>query len=64
MRKNTFIILAVATLGLSGCLKLDNDAERALAGAGAGCLAGEVLNNNCVTGALAGGLAGALADDI
>ena len=61
MLKTSWIIAAAAFVGLAGCL--DNDAERALAGAGAGCVAGEVLDNDCTTGALVGGLAGALADD-
>ncbi|MDG1377227.1 MAG: YMGG-like glycine zipper-containing protein [Yoonia sp.] len=50
-------------LSLTACL--ENDAERALVGAGAGCIAGETIgNNNCVEGALAGGLIGALANDL
>ena len=64
MLNRSWIIAAAALIGLTGCLGLDNDAERALAGAGAGCVAGEVLDNDCTTGALVGGLAGALANDI
>lgn len=61
MFKTSWIIAATAMLGLAGCL--ENDAERALVGAGAGCVAGEVLDNDCTTGALAGGLVGALSND-
>ena len=63
MLKTSYIIAATALLGLTACL--DNDAERALVGAGVGCVAGETIgNNNCVEGALAGGLIGALANDL
>lgn len=63
MLKTSWIIAATAMLGLTACL--DNDAERALVGAGVGCVAGETVgNNNCVEGALAGGLIGALANDL
>ncbi|MEL6571558.1 MAG: glycine zipper 2TM domain-containing protein [Pseudomonadota bacterium] len=63
MLNKNWIIAAVASITLAGCL--ENDAERALVGAGAGCVAGEVIgNDNCVEGALAGGLVGALADDL
>ncbi|MCO4842864.1 MAG: glycine zipper 2TM domain-containing protein [Yoonia sp.] len=63
MLKTSYILAATALLGLTACL--DNDAERALVGAGVGCVAGETIgNNNCVEGALAGGLIGALANDL
>ena len=63
MLKTSYILAATAFLGLSACL--NNDAERALVGAGIGCVAGNTIgNNNCVEGALAGGLIGALADDL
>ncbi len=63
MLKTSWIIAATAMLSLTACL--ENDAERALVGAGAGCIAGETIgNNNCVEGALAGGLIGALANDL
>jgi len=63
MLKKSWIIAAAATFGLAGCL--ESDAERALVGAGAGCIAGETFgNNNCVEGALGGAVVGALADDI
>jgi len=63
MLKKSWILAVSLPLLLAGCL--ENDAERALVGAGAGCVAGETLgNNNCVEGALAGGLAGALLNDL
>ncbi|WP_089992933.1 glycine zipper 2TM domain-containing protein [Cognatiyoonia koreensis] len=63
MLKKSWIIALLATTGLAGCL--ENDAERALVGAGVGCVAGETIgNNNCVQGALGGAVIGALADDV
>ena len=63
MLNKTWIIAAAASFSLAGCL--ESDGERALAGAGAGCVAGEVLaNDKCVEGALAGGLIGALSNDL
>uniref|UniRef100_UPI0040478746 glycine zipper 2TM domain-containing protein n=1 Tax=Yoonia sp. TaxID=2212373 RepID=UPI0040478746 len=63
MLKSSTLIAVTALFGLSACLQ--NDAERALVGAGVGCVAGNTLgNNNCVEGALAGGLIGALANDL
>jgi len=40
------------------------DFERAAVGALAGCAVGEIVDDNCVTGAAVGGAAGALSDDI
>ncbi|MDO7683829.1 MAG: YMGG-like glycine zipper-containing protein [Loktanella sp.] len=63
MLKTSYIIAATALLSLTACL--ENDVERALVGAGIGCVAGETIgNNNCTEGALAGGLVGALANDL
>jgi len=46
MLKTSYIIAATALLSLTACL--ENDAERALVGAGIGCVAGETIgNNNC-----------------
>lgn len=58
-------ILAIAAiLGLSACSQ-GTDLERALIGAGAGCLAGEIIDDGeCLVGAAVGGAAGALADDV
>ena len=63
MLKKTWILAAAATFGLAGCL--ETDGERALVGAGAGCIANETLRNgDCANGALAGAVAGALFDDV
>ncbi|GAB4386541.1 hypothetical protein [Albidovulum sp.] len=51
----------VSTFVLSGCL--ENDGERALAGAAAGALIADATENNVVAGAAIGGAAGALCDD-
>ena len=60
-----FSFLLVSTiLGLSACSQ-GTDLERALIGAGAGCLAGEIIDDGeCLVGAAIGGAAGALADDV
>ena len=63
MLKSSTLVAVTALFGLSACL--ETDGERALVGAGVGCVAGETLsNNNCVQGALAGGLVGALSNDL
>jgi hypothetical protein len=63
--QKTFALLAIAaTFGLSACSQ-GTDLERALVGAGAGCLAGEIIDDGeCLVGAAIGGAAGALADDV
>ncbi|MGR3514125.1 MAG: hypothetical protein ACU0GG_15300 [Paracoccaceae bacterium] len=63
--QSKFSLLAIAAiLGLSACSQ-GTDLERALIGAGAGCLAGEIIDEGeCLVGAAVGGAAGALADDI
>ena len=66
MLKISTLLAAVSFAGLSACAGIDTDGERALVGAGIGCVAGETLGRggNCVEGALAGGLVGALANDV
>jgi hypothetical protein len=49
-------------MGLSGCL--DTDAERALAGAGAGIVVAETTGGNAVVGGVAGAAAGVFCDDV
>lgn len=62
-KKLPFVIFA-AFIGLSACSQ-GTDLERALIGAGAGCLAGEIIDDGeCLVGAAVGAGAGALADDI
>lgn len=62
MLKKTYIITAVAILGLAGCL--ESDAERAIVGAGVGVVAAEATGTDTTTGALGGAVAGALCDDV
>ncbi len=47
---------------LAGCLQ--NDGQRALAGAAAGVVVADVLDTNLITGAAIGGLGGAVCDDL
>ena len=47
---------------LAGCL--DNDTERALAGAAAGAVIADATENDVVTGAVIGAGAGAFCDDL
>ena len=57
MQKTSIILAVVAVFGLAGCL--ENDAERAVAGAGIGLLGAEVLDIDPTTGALLGAAGGA-----
>ena len=64
MHKNIVLLAIAAILTLSACSQ-GTDLERALVGAGAGCLAGEIIDDGeCLVGAAIGGAAGALADDV
>ncbi|MCG6883182.1 MAG: YMGG-like glycine zipper-containing protein [Silicimonas sp.] len=64
MQKKLPFLVFAAILGLSAC-NSNSDLERALIGAGAGCIAGEIIDDGeCLTGAAVGGAAGALYDDI
>ncbi|NIY72257.1 hypothetical protein HCZ30_07390 [Marivivens donghaensis] len=56
MFKATWIVAAVATLGLSACL--DTDLERGLAGATAGAVVAGQTNVDPAVGAVAGGAIG------
>lgn len=62
MNFRPLVILAIATLGLAGCLQ--TDAERALAGAAGGAVIGEVTGGSPVTGAVIGGAAGYFCRDL
>ncbi len=61
MFKATWIVAAVAVLGLSACL--DTDLERGLAGATAGALTADALGVDPAIGAIGGGIAGATCSD-
>ncbi len=64
MQKKLSFLAVLAMLGLAACSQ-GTDLERALIGAGAGCLAGELIDEGeCLTGAAVGGVAGALSDDV
>ena len=64
MHKTFSLLLVASVLGLSACSQ-GTDLERALIGAGAGCLAGDFIEEGeCLTGAAIGGVAGALSDDV
>jgi len=54
-------LVVVLVTPLAGCL--DNDIERAAAGAAAGAVVADVTNGNILTGAIIGAGAGALCDD-
>jgi osmotically inducible lipoprotein OsmB len=62
MRTKSFILAAVAAFGLSACL--ESDTERAVAGAGAGLVAAEVLGTDRAGTMLAGAAAGVFCDDV
>ncbi|MEO1638158.1 MAG: hypothetical protein AAFU41_02780 [Pseudomonadota bacterium] len=61
MQKTSFILATVAVFGLAGCL--EGDAERGVAGAGAGLVAAEVLGTDRTGTMLAGAAVGVLCDD-
>lgn len=56
MRKS-FILLALLTVPLAGCLQ--DPATRGIAGAAAGAAIADLTDNSALTGAVIGGLAGA-----
>ena len=63
MLNKTWILAAVASFSLAGCLQ--SDGERALVGAAIGCVANQqIANGNCTEGALAGAVGGALLNDV
>ncbi|HHI70754.1 MAG TPA: hypothetical protein ENJ91_07110 [Rhodobacteraceae bacterium] len=55
-------LVAVLITPLAGCL--NNDVERAAAGAVAGAVVADVTNGDVVTGAVIGAAGGALCDDV
>ncbi|MDK3018108.1 hypothetical protein [Pseudodonghicola flavimaris] len=61
MRKLKLLVLPGALLALAGCL--DNDGERALAGAAVGAIAADAFDHNVAAGAAIGAAGGALCDD-
>ena len=61
MQKTSIILAVVAVFGLAGCL--ENDAERAVAGAGAGLVAAELLGTDRTGSMVVGAAAGVFCDD-
>ncbi|MCG3268935.1 hypothetical protein DS901_03920 [Loktanella sp. D2R18] len=61
MQKSSLLLAAVAAFGLAGCI--DTDGERAVAGAGAGLVAAEILGTDPVGTAAVGAAAGVFCDD-
>ncbi|WP_428539704.1 hypothetical protein [Profundibacter sp.] len=61
MQIKHLVYVAILAMPLAGCL--DNDIERAAAGAAAGAVIADVTNGNVLTGAVIGAGAGALCDD-
>ena len=57
----TLVIVAFMSTALSGCLQ--NDGQRALAGAAGGALVADAVGVDPLTGALIGGAGGALCND-
>jgi hypothetical protein len=62
MQKKSIILAAFAAFALSGCL--ESDTERAVAGAGAGLVAAELLGTDRTGTVLAGAAAGVFCDDV
>ena len=57
----------IAALGLAVLLAACNtqgDLTRGAIGAGAGCVVGELVDDNCAAGAVVGGIGGVVANDI
>lgn len=61
MRKPILVLALVSVTALAGCLATDQ--ERALAGAAAGAVVADALDENVIAGAALGGLAGTYCDD-
>lgn len=62
MSVKIMVLLAGGVFALSGCL--ENDTQRAVAGAAGGALVADALGGNAVTGAVVGGAAGYFCDEL
>ena len=62
MRKLTVLTMLLSGMSLSACL--DNDLERAGAGAVTGAVVADMVGGDPVKGAIIGGAGGALCDDV
>ncbi|MEN8838826.1 MAG: YMGG-like glycine zipper-containing protein [Celeribacter marinus] len=64
MRKTILAFTFLSATALTGCME-NQDMQRAIVGAGLGCVAGEIISNGkCVTGAAIGAAGGALLNDM
>ncbi|WP_417257805.1 YMGG-like glycine zipper-containing protein [Celeribacter sp.] len=64
MRKTILAFSLLSATALAGCME-NQDVQRAVVGAGLGCVAGEIIQNGkCVTGAAIGAAGGALLNDM
>jgi len=61
MQIRQLVLVALLSTPLAGCL--ENDLQRAAAGAAAGAVIADVTNGDVLTGAVIGAGAGALCDD-
>ncbi len=61
MQLKQLVLAALLSIPLAGCL--DNDVQRAAAGAFVGAVTAKATNGNVITGAAIGAGAGALCDD-
>lgn len=61
MQIRQLVLVALLATPLAGCL--ENDLQRAAAGAAAGAVIADVTNGDVLTGAVIGAGAGALCDD-
>ncbi|MFZ5750157.1 MAG: hypothetical protein ACOY5U_03735 [Pseudomonadota bacterium] len=62
MSTKILVLLAGSVFALSGCL--ENDTQRAVAGAAGGALVADAIGGNAVTGAVIGGAAGYFCDEL
>lgn len=62
MTRRPLLILTVLPIALSACVT--GDGNRALVGAAGGAVAGEVLFDDALAGAVVGGVAGLTCDDL
>jgi len=62
MSIKSWVLVGAGILALSGCL--ENDTQRAVAGAAGGALVADAIGGNAVTGAVVGGAAGYFCDEL
>lgn len=62
MFKKSWLLLPILATALSGCL--ENDTQRAAAGAVGGAVIADAVGGNALTGAVIGGTAGYFCDEL